>query len=145
AFDRIHGTNKRALGFLENFGADIGAFASTWSFHENDMIVIGSNDSDMSVAANTLIKNQGGLVVVKSGKISASLPLQLAGIVSTDSFEKVLSNFTQVTNSIVDSGCKFSRPHLIPLFLPFLALPAIRILSGGIVDVKRRSYINPIS
>ncbi len=145
AFDRIRVTNKHAIGFLENFGADIGAFASTWSFHENDMIVIGSNDSDMSIAANTLIKNQGGLVVIKSGKIIASLPLQLAGIISTDSFEKVLSNFEQVNNSIVDSGCKFSRPHLIPLFLPFLALPSIRILSGGIVDVKRRSYINPIS
>jgi adenine deaminase len=109
------------------------------------MIVIGSNDFDMSIAANILIKNQGGLVVVKSGKIIASLPLQLAGIVSTDSFEKVLSNFEQVNNSIVDSGCKFSRPHLIPLFLPFLALPSVRILSGGIVDVKRRSYINPIN
>ena len=145
AFDRIHGTNKHAMGFLENFGADIGAFASTWSFHENDMIVIGSNDSDMSIAANTLIKNQGGLVVIKSGKIIASLPLQLAGIISTDSFEKVLSNFKQINNSIVDSGCKFSRPHLIPLFLPFLALPSIRILSGGIVDVKSRSYINPIN
>ena len=145
AFDRIHGTNKHALGFLENFGADIDAFASTWSFHENNMIVIGSNDSDMSIAANTLIKNQGGLVVIKSGKIIASLPLQLAGIISTDSFEKVLSNFEQVNNSIVDSGCKFSRPHLIPLFLSFLALPSIRILSGGIVDVKRRSYINPIN
>jgi len=145
AFDRINGTNKHAIGFLENFGADIGAFASTWSFHENDLIVIGSNDSDMSIAANNLIKNQGGLAVVKSGKIIASLPLKLAGIVSTDSFEKVLSNFEQVNNSIVDSGCKFSRPHLIPLFLPFLALPSIRILSGGIVDVKRRSYINPIS
>ncbi|MGI0057556.1 MAG: adenine deaminase C-terminal domain-containing protein, partial [Nitrosarchaeum sp.] len=145
ALDRIHGTNKHAIGFLENFGADIGAFASTWSFHENDMIVIGSNDSDISIAANTLIKNQGGLVVVKSGKIIASLPLQLAGIISTDSFEKVLSNFEQINNSIVDSGCKFSRPHLIPLFLPFLALPSIRILSGGIVDVKMRSYINPIN
>ncbi|MEK6870217.1 MAG: adenine deaminase C-terminal domain-containing protein [Thermoproteota archaeon] len=145
AFDRIHGTNKHAIGFLENFGANIGAFASTWSFHENDMIVIGSNDFDMSIAANILIKNQGGLVVVKSGKIIASLPLQLAGIISTDSFEKVLSNFEQVNNSIVDSGCKFSRPHLIPLFLPFLALPSVRILSGGIVDVKRRSYINPIN
>jgi adenine deaminase len=145
AFDRIHGTNKRTIGFLENFGADIGAFASTWSFHENDMIVIGSNDSDMSIAANSLIKNQGGLVVVKSGKIIASLPLQLAGIISTDSFEKVLSNFKQINNSIIDSGSKFSRPHLIPLFLPFLALPSIRILSGGIVDVKRRSYINPIN
>jgi len=145
AFDRTHGTSRHTIGFLENFGADIGAFASTWSFHENDMIVIGSNDSDMAIASNHIIKNQGGLVVVKSGKILASLPLQFAGIVSTESFEKVMSNFEKINNSIVDSGCKFSRPHLIPLFLPFLALPSVRILSGGIVDVKKRSYISPIN
>ena len=48
------------LDFLENFGADIGAFASTWSFHENDMIVIGSNDSDMAVASNHLSKIKVG-------------------------------------------------------------------------------------
>ncbi len=145
AFDRTHGTNIHSIGFLENFGADIGAFASTWSFHENDMIVIGSNDSDMALASNHLIKNQGGLVAVKSGKIIASLPLQLAGIISTDSFEKVSSNFEKINNTIIDSGCKFSRPHLIPLFLPFLALPSVRILSGGIVDVKKRCYIQPIN
>jgi len=145
AFDRIHGTNRHSIGFLENFNADIGAFASTWSFHENDMIVIGSNDSDMAVASNHIIDNQGGLVVVKSGKILASLPLQFAGILSTDSFENVTSNFEKINNSIVDSGCHFSRPHLIPLFLPFLALPSVRILSGGIVDVKKRSYISPIN
>jgi adenine deaminase len=145
AFDRIHGTKNCTVGFLENFGANIDAFASTWSFHENDMIIIGSNDSDMALAANALRKTQGGLVVVKSGKIKASLPLQMAGIISTDPFEKVSSNFEQLNNTIVDSGCKFSRPHLIPLFLPFLALPSIRILSRGIIDVKKRSYINPIT
>ena len=145
AFDRIHGTNKHSIGFLENFGADIGAFASTWSFHENDLIVFGSNDSDMALASNHLIKNQGGLVVVKSGKILASLPLQFGGIVSTDSFETVSSNFEKINNSIVDLGCKFTRPHLIPLFLPFLALPSVRILAGGIIDVKKRSYISPIN
>ena len=145
AFDRIHGTNRHSIGFLENFGAEIGAFASTWSFHENDMIVIGSNDSDMAIASNHLIKNQGGLVVVKSGKILASLPLQFAGIISTDSFEMVSSNFQKIISTIVDLGCKFTRPHLIPLFLPFLALPSIRILSAGIVDVKKRSYIQPIN
>jgi len=144
AFDRIHGTGKHSIGFLENFGADIGAFASTWSFHENDMIVIGSNDSDMAIASNHLIKNQGGLVVVKSGKITASLPLQFGGILSTDSFEKVSTNFEKINSAIVDSGSKFSRPYLIPLFLPFLALPSVRILCGGIVDVKKRSYISPI-
>ena len=145
SFDRIHGTGRHSIGFLENFGADIGAFASTWSFHENDMIVIGSNDSDMAIASNHLIKNQGGLIVVKSGKVIASLPLQVAGIISTDSFEKVSSNFKKINDTLVDSGCVFSRPHLIPLFLPFLALPSVRILSGGIVDVKKRSYISPIN
>jgi len=145
AFDRIHGTRNHTVGFLENFGADIGAFASSWSFHENDLIVIGSNDSDMALAANTLRKNQGGIAVVKSGKIEASLPLQMAGIVSMDSFEKVSSNFEKINTTIVDSGCKFSRPHLIPLFLPFLALPSIRILSRGIVDVKKRLFIDPIN
>jgi len=144
AFDRIHGTKKYSIGFLENFGADIGAFASTWSFHENDLIVIGSNENDMAIASNILIKNQGGMVVVKSGKILSSLPLQLGGIISTNSFEDVSTNFEKITNSIVDSGCKFSRPHLIPLFLPFLALPSVRILSSGIIDVKNRSFIKPI-
>ena len=144
AFDRIYGTKKHSIGFLENFGADIGAFASTWSFHENDLIVIGSDDSDMAIASNILVRNQGGLVVVKSGKILASLPLQFAGIISTDSFENVSSNFERINASIVDSGCKFSRPHLVPLFLPFLALPSVRILSNGIVDVKKRSFVNPI-
>ncbi len=144
AFDRTYGSKKHTVGFLENFGADIGAFASTWSFHENDLIVIGSNDSDMSLAANNLIKNQGGLCVVKSGKVFASLPLKFGGIISTDSFEKVEKNFEEINNSIVDSGCKFPRPHLVPLFLPFLALPSVRILYNGIVDVKKRSYVQPI-
>ena len=144
AFDRTHGTNRHSIGFLENFGADIGAFASTWSFHENDLIVIGSDDSDMAIASNHIVENQGGLVVVQSGKILSFLPLQFAGIVSTDSFDKVSSNFQNITNSIVDSGCKFARPHLIPLFLPFLALPSVRILSSGIVDVKKQDYIPPL-
>ncbi|MDX1595591.1 MAG: adenine deaminase C-terminal domain-containing protein, partial [Nitrosopumilaceae archaeon] len=143
AFDRTNGTKKHTVGFLENFGADTGAFASTWSFHENDLIVIGSNDDDMSIAANHLIKNQGGLCVVKSNKILASLSLKFGGIISTDSFETVRDNFENINNTLVDSGCKFARPHLIPLFLPFLALPSVRILYNGIIDVKKRSRISP--
>jgi adenine deaminase len=83
------------------------------------------------------------MTVVKNGKILASLPLKMAGIISTDSFEKVSQNFQDVNSTILDSGCKFQNPHLIPLFLPFLALPAIRILFSGIVDIKTRSYIPP--
>ncbi len=144
AFDRTNQKNQHSVGFLENFGADIGAFASTWSFHENDLIVIGSNESDMAIASNHLIKNQGGLAVVRSGKLLASLFLPFGGIISTSSFEKTLSDFEKINNTIVDLGCKFDRPHLLPLFLPFLALPSVRILSSGIIDVKKRQYIPPI-
>ncbi len=145
AFDRTYGSSKHAIGFLENFGSDIGAFASTWSFHENDLIVIGSSESDMAYAANHLVKTQGGMAVVKDGKVVSSMPLSFGGIVSTEPFEKVSANFSSINDTIVDSGCKFQKPHLIPLFLPFLALPSIRILFGGIVDIKNRSYIPAIN
>ena len=144
ALDRTFGSKTKTVGFLENFGADVGAFASTWSFHENDMIVIGSNESDMADACNKLTKSQGGLIVVKNGKTLASLPFQLGGIISTDPIDKVTKNFTKINDVLSDSGCKFKKPHLMPLFLPFLALPDIRILYSGIVDVKSRQFIPTI-
>jgi len=141
AFDRTYGSKKHTVGFLKNFGAQIGAFASTWSFHENDMIVIGSNEKDMTVAANNLVKTQGGMIVVSDGKTLATLPLQMAGIISTDPIEKVSQSFADLNSTLLESGCKFKKPHLIPLFLPFLALPSIRILYRGMVDVKNRCFI----
>ena len=144
AFDRTFGSTKHAVGFLKNFGPRIGAFASTWSFHENNMIVIGSNEKDMAIAANSLLRTQGGMVVVYKGKILSSMPLQMAGIMYTDSFEETSKNFSDINNMLLDSGCKFKKPHLIPLFLPFLALPEIRILYQGIIDVKSRSFLKTI-
>ena len=144
AMDRTFGSKIKTIGFLENFGANIGAFASTWSFHENDMIVIGSNERDMADATNKLVKSQGGIIVVKDGKTLASLPFQMGGIISTDPIDKVTKNFTKINDVLLDTGCKFKKPHLIPLFLPFLALPDIRILYNGIVDVKTRQFIPTI-
>jgi len=109
------------------------------------MIVIGSNEKDMAKAANSLVVTQGGMAVVSDGKILSSMPLQMAGIVSTDSFETVLENFANLNTVLADAGCKFKKPHLIPLFLPFLALPDIRILSTGLVDVKNHSFLKIVT
>ena len=54
-------------------------------------------------------------------------------------------NFENLNSVLVDSGCRFKKPHLIPLFLPFLALPDIRILSTGLVDVKNRSFLTAVT
>lgn len=144
AFDRTYGSKKHAIGFLKNFGARVGAFASTWSFHENDLIILGTSEKDMVVAANHLVQSQGGMVVVMDGEVLSFLPLQVAGIISTNPFDDVLEKFVELNSILVENGCRFQRPHLMPLFLPFLALPSIRILHSGIIDVKRRSFVNSL-
>ncbi len=145
AFDRTYGSGKRAIGFLKNFGAKVGAFASTWSFHENDMVIIGSNENDMATAANRLVQSQGGMIVIRDSQVLSFLPLQIGGIISANPFDDVLQKFVELNSVLVERGCHFQRPHLMPLFLPFLALPSIRILHSGIVDVKKRSFINALA
>jgi len=145
ALDRIGGTGRRCIGFLEGFGGSIGAFGSTWSFHENDMIIIGSNDADMAHVANHLRQKQGGIAASHNGRTVASMPLQFAGIISTAPFDRVLEEFGQINRTLADFGCRFEHPILVPLFLPFLALPSVRITSGGIIDIKRGEYVNPIA
>ncbi len=145
AIDRTYGTGKYTIGFLQNFGADIGAFGSTSTFHENDMMIIGSNEKDIAFAANILVEMQGGVIVVKNEKILAKFTLPFAGLISTLPFDEALLEYLEVNSKIVDAGCKFKNPYLIPLFLPFLALPDIRILYTGIVDVKNRTYLNVLA
>ena len=145
AIDRTFGTGKSAIGFLKNFGASIGAFGSTQSFHENDMIILGSNEKDMAFAANSLFEMQGGIIAIKEERIIAKFALPLAGLMSILPFENALLEYSELNSKIVDAGCKFKNPYLIPLFLPFLALPEIRILYSGIVDVKKRTYLDVLN
>ena len=135
AFDRVHGTGNRTVGFLEGFGDVEGALASTASLHESDLVVRGSNDADMAAAASHLIDVQGGMAVAREGRIVASLPLPVAGLMSAEDTGAVAERFEVVSGAARDMGCRFESPHLIPIFLPFLALPHIRILNRGIVNV----------
>lgn len=144
AFDRVHGTGNRAVGFLEGFGDGEGALASTASLHESDLVVIGSNDTDMAAAASHLIDVQGGMAVAREGRIVASLPLPVAGLMSAEDTGMVREQFEAVSGAAQDMGCRFESPHLVPVFLPFLALPHIRILNRGIVNVRRREIVPPI-
>ena len=108
------------------------------------MIVIGSNDAEMAAVANHLTRNNGGVAVSRNGRIVASMPLQFAGIVSTAPFDTVLEQFEQVNGAMSDAGCRFERPVLVPLFLPFLALPLVRMTSGGMVHVTEGRRVDPL-
>ena len=145
AFDRVTGSGNRTVGFLEGFGSGEGAVATSASLHENDLVVIGTDDSDMAVAANRVVEMSGGTAVARSGRVTADLPMPVAGLMSGESLGEVRERFEAVNGAMADIGCGFENPHLIPLFLPFLALPQIRILGTGMVNVKERRPVPPIA
>ncbi len=138
------GTQK-TLGFLENFGTGYGGMATTATFHDNDIIAIGNSDSDMATAINLLIRSGGGTATVIQGDVHAHMPLPIAGIISDTKMDDVAEQFVEVRESFKKLGCTYEEPHLIPLFLPFLALPHIRIQSNGLIDVKNNTTIPVIT
>ena len=144
AFERVTKSALRTVGFLEGFGVGQGAVASTATIHENDLIVIGRDKCDMAVAVNRVNAEGGGTVVVQNGRPVAVMPLPVAGLMSDDMPDKVRDQFVQVNGAMHDMGCVLAEPHLIPLFLPFLALPKIRILSSGMVNVLSRTIMPPV-
>ena len=98
----------------------------------------------MVTASNELRKSQGGMIIVNNGKTLAFMPMAVSGIISSKPIEVVSKQFLEINHTLSDNGCKFKKPHLIPVFLPFLALPDIRILYSGIVDIKKREFIPTI-
>lgn len=48
--------------------------ASTVAHDAHNLLVIGTNDEDMALAANELIRCGGGMAVAQDGKILGSVP-----------------------------------------------------------------------
>ena len=139
AFDRSGRTRARSVGFLAGMGLEEGALASTWNFHENDLLVVGAGERDMAAAAKAVAG--GGLAAVRRGRVSARLRLQAGGIMSTGSLESAMRDMDAFDEAAREMGCPHPRPHVPLIFLPFLALPQVRILHSGIIDVRRREKI----
>lgn len=144
-FERARPTHKGVVAFVEGLGRMEGALATTWSFHENDLVVVGSNERDMAAAANIAASRGGGIVFVRNAKRVADIRLDFAGILSTMSFEKVAESLERLDAKVHDAGCRFSDAHLVPLFLPFLALPSVRLLHTGMVDIKSSERIPTVA
>lgn len=67
-FERHHETGTFGVGFTKGFGIKRGAMASTVAHDAHNLLVVGTNDADMALAANTLAEVGGGMVVVADGR-----------------------------------------------------------------------------
>lgn len=133
-----HGhTGNIGRGFVQGFGLQRGALASSVGHDSHNLCVVGSDDGDMALAVNHLIEIGGGFAVALEGKILAHLPLPVAGLMSLEPYEVVRQELLVLRETVRLLGCYLPEPFLQLAFLPLPVIPHLKITDRGLVDVDR--------
>lgn len=140
--ERHHGTGEVQVGLVHGFGFDVPcAIGSTVAHDCHQMIVVGTDDSDMAKAANELDRIGGGMVVVRRGEIIGQVKLPIAGLMSNQRAEVVAESVATVLEGFKRCGCSLDNPNMQLSFLALPVIPELRISDLGLVDVTRFEFI----
>ena len=136
AIDRTHNPGRLFTGLIKGFGLKAGAFACSAAWDASDIIVAGTDDSDMATAVNRIRSLQGGAVVCEDGKILAELPMPIFGNISDLTMTDLVQQFENVTRAAQKLGIPFPDPVLSLITLTGSAIPYLRICEEGLVNLK---------
>lgn len=133
-----HGKNGNiATGFVHGFGITKGAIAATVCHDHHNIVALGVDYDDLSLAANRLSQIEGGFVVACDGKILAELALPIAGLMSLEPFEVVEEKLRALRSAARELGVTLEEPFLQMAFLALPVIPHLKITDHGMVDVDR--------
>ena len=142
-FERHHNTGNIGLGFAFGFGLKKGAIATTVGHDSHNLSVVGTNDEDMAVAVNRLREIGGGLIVVSDGKVRATVPLAIAGLMSDRDAMAVNSQIKQLNFWLKELGVpeEYST-FMILAFTSLPVIPELRLTDRGLVDVVHFEHVD---
>jgi adenine deaminase len=140
--ERHHGTGRIQLGLVSGFGFDQPcAIGSTVAHDSHHMILVGSNDADLALAANLLAEMGGGQVVVSQGKVIGQVALPIGGLMSNQRAEVVAKQAASILEGFKRCGCQLNNPNMQLSLLGLVVIPELRISDLGLVDVNQFSLI----
>jgi adenine deaminase len=140
--ERHKGTGKVQVGLVQGFGFNTSCGIATTVAHDSHhMIVVGTNEEDMALAANELKKVNGGQVVVKEGKVIGLVELPIAGLMSNERAEIVAKKAATILDGFIACGCKLNNPNMQLSLLALVVIPELRISDLGLVDVTKFEFI----
>ncbi|MDF1531307.1 MAG: adenine deaminase [ANME-2 cluster archaeon] len=141
-----HGKNSNiGLGFVKGFGLISGAFAQSIGHDSHNVIVTGTNHTDMAMAVNTIRDMKGGIVLVQDGRVLDSLALPFAGLLSVLPVEEVARKLERLHSLIFGMGCTLPAPFITHSFIALPVIPELRLTDIGLFDVKRFEVIEVIN
>jgi adenine deaminase len=140
--ERHHNTNHVGLGFVTGYGLKKGAIASSVSHDSHNIIVIGTNDEDIAIAANCIRDMQGGWAIALDGKVIGNLPLSIAGLMSNLDAATLAENIHEIQALAREMGVKEGiDPFLTMAFVSLPVIPKLRVTTTGLFDVSLQTRV----
>jgi len=131
------------LGIIHGLKLKAGAIATTVAHDSHNLILCGTNDSDMLVAIDELKRINGGITVVKDGKVLASLSLEIAGLITNRKADEVIEDLAKLHNAIEKIAPNIDfNPFLTLSFLSLPVIPSLKITDKGLFDVDNFKFID---
>ncbi len=130
-----------AVGFVHNFGLKSGAVASTVAHDSHNIIAVGTSDDAICQAVNSLIDVKGG-ITLNDGNDNFSLPLPVAGLMSTEPVVSVAEKYKLLDTKAKSLGSKLEAPFMTLSFMALLVIPELKISDKGLFDGNKFEFVS---
>ena len=138
----VGGIKEKILA-AKRAGIKAGAVALSIAHDSHNIIVVGVSDEEMEFAVNSLIAQEGGMVLVKEGKVIESMPMPIAGLMSDQSGEWVDEKLTAIhAKAYEELGIAGDvEPVMTLCFMSLAVIPEVKLTDMGLFDVTTFSFI----
>ncbi|RST76507.1 adenine deaminase [Siminovitchia acidinfaciens] len=142
-----HGrTGNIGKAFLNGFKMQSGAIAESVAHDTHNIIVTGTNYEDMVTAVNRVISMDGGIAMIKDGKVVGDLPLRVGGLITDEmsgqEVSEKIAELTQLAES--ELGCGIPVPFMHLSFWSLVTSPEWKITDMGLIDVDKFEVLSPV-
>ncbi|MBA7532088.1 Adenine deaminase [subsurface metagenome] len=136
-----YNNSEPAIGFIHGIGFKNGAVAQSIAHDSHNIIAIGTNDEDLLRVINTVIFLKGGIAISEKGNIH-QLPLEIAGLMSSESGEKTAAGYAELNELAKSLGSSFKSSLMTLSFMALLVIPELKLGDKGLFDVNTFSPVS---
>ena len=138
--ERHFATGRIGLGLVKGYDLKGGAVATTVAHDSHNIIVIGDKKDDMAAAVAEL-KRIGGGMALSLGGVVHSVPLDIAGLMSSAPCEKHVKLSAALSEMAYAAGVDRGFEAFMTLsFLALAVLPELRLTDRGLFDVTKFGF-----
>ncbi|GFN36791.1 adenine deaminase [Tepidimicrobium xylanilyticum] len=143
--ERYGRTGNIGKAFVKGFGMKSGAFAESVAHDTHNILVVGTNIRDMTLAVNRVIELGGGIAIANNGRILSDMRLPVGGLITDELSGHEVSQKIAELERIAreDLGCKVHAPFMHLSFLSLSTSPTWKITDKGLVDVNNFKILSP--